>query len=74
MVCCQFLFSVVIRSYIAGMRDQLKEYKAKAEHGEHAHYHGDELCTSDHGKTPLLYNRFDVSFIQSLPSSGYFGV
>ena len=47
--CLQFV-AVVIRSYIAGMRDQLKEYMAKAERGEHAHYHGDELCTSDHGK------------------------
>eukprot|EP01082_Thalassiosira_pseudonana_P002709 g3172.t1 g3172 contig12:1559901-1560857(-) len=43
---------VVIRSYIAGLRDQLKEFKAKAEHpddDDHAHYHGHERCTSDHG-------------------------
>ncbi|KAL3795754.1 hypothetical protein HJC23_008241 [Cyclotella cryptica] len=43
---------VVIRSYIAGLRDQLKEYKALAGHPEgdaHAHYHGHELCTADHG-------------------------
>lgn len=50
------LISVIIRSYIAGMRDQLKEYKAKVEHGEHAHYHGTELCTSDHGKTDRADN------------------
>jgi hypothetical protein len=43
---------VVIRSYIAGIRDQLKEYKARVEHGgdAHAHFHGHELCTSDHGE------------------------
>ncbi|KAL7538513.1 hypothetical protein ACHAXR_008600 [Thalassiosira sp. AJA248-18] len=47
---------VVLRSYIAGLRDQLKEYKDKVEiaaapHGDdaHAHYHGHEKCTSDHG-------------------------
>ncbi|KAL7521879.1 hypothetical protein ACHAWX_006571 [Stephanocyclus meneghinianus] len=43
---------VVIRSYIAGLRDQLKEYKAREGHPEgdaHAHYHGHELCTADHG-------------------------
>lgn len=40
---------VVLRSYIAGLRDQLKEYKVRAEHGDddpHAHYHGHERCTS----------------------------
>ena len=29
-----------------------KEYKAKAEHGEHAHFHGDEICTTNHGELP----------------------
>lgn len=46
------LFSVVLRAYIAGLRDQLKEYKVKAEHSDgdpHAHYHGHEKCTHDHG-------------------------
>mmetsp|Transcript_19723 Transcript_19723/g.29213 ORF Transcript_19723/g.29213 Transcript_19723/m.29213 type:complete len:175 (+) Transcript_19723:98-622(+) len=44
---------VVIRSYIAGMRDELKELKVKSEHADdddpHAHYHGHEKCTADHG-------------------------
>jgi len=43
---------VVIRSYIAGMRDELKELKVKLEHADddpHAHYHGHEKCTADHG-------------------------
>jgi len=43
---------VVLRAYIAGLRDQLKEYKVKAEHSDvdpHAHYHGHEKCTHDHG-------------------------
>ena len=51
------LFPVVVRSYIAGIRDQLKEYKARVEHGgddAHAHYHGHELCTSDHGEIGLV--------------------
>jgi hypothetical protein len=37
---------VVIRSYIAGMRDELKELKVKLEHADddpHAHYHGHEV-------------------------------
>ena len=38
---------VVIRSYIAGMRDELKEMKVKLEHADdddpHAHYHGHEV-------------------------------
>jgi len=42
---------VIIRSYIAGLRDQLKEFKVKAEHKDdeddpHAHYHGHEACTA----------------------------
>jgi len=49
--------TVVIRAYIAGLRDQLKEYKlqseikpaAAAEEDAHAHYHGHEKCTSSHG-------------------------
>jgi len=48
---------VVLRSYIAGLRDTLKEYKEKAERREingedddpHAHYHGHDKCTEDHG-------------------------
>ena len=46
-----FFTTVVLRSYIAGLRDQLKEFKVRAEHQEddpHAHYHGHERCTSDH--------------------------
>ena len=38
---------VVLRSYMAGLRDELKELKTKAEHpddDEHAHYHGHERC------------------------------
>ena len=38
---------VVLRSYMAGLRDELKEWKTKAEHpddDEHAHYHGHERC------------------------------
>ena len=40
---------VVIRSYIAGMRDELKELKVKLEHADdddddsHAHFHGHEV-------------------------------
>ncbi len=39
---------VVIRSYIAGMRDELNELKVKLEHAHepedpHAHYHGHEV-------------------------------
>ena len=38
---------VVIRSYIAGMRDELKELRVKLEHAgdddPHAHYHGHEV-------------------------------
>jgi len=48
---------VVLRSYIAGLRDTLKEYKEKVERREingedddpHAHYHGHDKCTEDHG-------------------------
>ncbi|KAL7462317.1 hypothetical protein ACHAXS_002699 [Conticribra weissflogii] len=43
---------VVLRAYIAGLRDQLNEYKVKAECNDddpHAHYHGHEKCTHDHG-------------------------
>mmetsp|Transcript_33341 Transcript_33341/g.70146 ORF Transcript_33341/g.70146 Transcript_33341/m.70146 type:complete len:161 (+) Transcript_33341:33-515(+) len=46
---------VVLRSYIAGLRDQLKEHKVKAEHHDdddddaHAHFHGHDKCTADHG-------------------------
>ncbi|KAL3822768.1 hypothetical protein ACHAXA_009642 [Cyclostephanos tholiformis] len=43
----------VLKAYIAGLRDQLKEYKVRAERTDdddpHAHYHGHEKCTSDHG-------------------------
>lgn len=39
---------VIIRSYIAGMRDELNELKVKLEHAHepedpHAHYHGHEV-------------------------------
>ena len=43
---------VVLRSYIAGLRDQVIEYKVAAEHAAdpdddpHAHYHGHEKCTA----------------------------
>ena len=40
---------VVIRSYIAGMRDELKELRVKLEHAHdddpHAHYHGHEVSS-----------------------------
>ena len=41
---------VVIRSYIAGMRDELKEMKVKLEHANddddaHAHFHGHEVSS-----------------------------
>lgn len=57
---------VVLRSYIAGMRDQLREYKAKAEHGEHAHYHGDKLCTSDHGEWGATHPKMAPILIEAL--------
>jgi len=45
--------TVVLRAYIAGLRDQLKEFKVEAgkpdDDDPHAHYHGHEKCTSDHG-------------------------
>ena len=38
---------VVLRAYIAGMRDEIKELKVKLEHADdddpHAHYHGHEV-------------------------------
>ncbi len=38
---------VVIRSYIAGQRDEQKELSVKSEHADdydpHAHYHGHEV-------------------------------
>ena len=43
---------VVLRSYIAGLRDQLIEHKVAAERAAdpeddgHAHYHGHEKCTA----------------------------
>ena len=47
---------VVIRSYIAGLRDQLIEYKAAenrpVDDDPHAHYHGHEKCTA--GKRVLI--------------------
>ena len=43
-------YLVVIRSYIAGLRDQLIEYKAAenrpVDDDPHAHYHGHEKCTA----------------------------
>jgi hypothetical protein len=49
---------IIIRSYIAGMRDELKELRAKLEHGHdgddpHAHYHGHEVSNI---YLLLLYN------------------
>ena len=47
---------VVIRSYIAGLRDQLIEYKAAenrpVDDDPHAHYHGHEKCTA--GKRVII--------------------
>mmetsp|Transcript_14630 Transcript_14630/g.31536 ORF Transcript_14630/g.31536 Transcript_14630/m.31536 type:complete len:185 (-) Transcript_14630:1461-2015(-) len=44
---------VVLRAYIASLREHVKGLEHKllaAEDGdEHAHYHGHEKCTSDHG-------------------------
>ena len=44
---------VILRSYIAGLRDQLIEHNVKAEHAHeedamsgHAHFHGHEKCTA----------------------------
>ena len=49
-------YIVVIRSYIAGLRDQLIEYKAAenrpVDDDPHAHYHGHEKCTA--GKRVLI--------------------
>ena len=49
-------YIVVIRSYIAGLRDQLIEYKAAenrpVDDDPHAHYHGHEKCTA--GKIVLI--------------------
>lgn len=44
---------VIIRSYIAGMRDELNELKVKLEHANepedpHAHYHGHEVRCVDY--------------------------
>ena len=43
-------YLVVIRSYIAGLRDQLIEYKAAenrpVDDDPHAHYHGHDKCTA----------------------------
>ena len=45
---------VIIRSYIAGMRDELNELKVKLEHAHnepedpHAHYHGYEVRCVDY--------------------------
>jgi hypothetical protein len=49
-------FIVLIQTYIAGLRHQLKDFQARAEHGgnTHAHYHGHELCTSDHGEQRFM--------------------
>ena len=45
--------AVVVRSYIAGLRGRIKELENElrvAEDGdEHAHFHGHEKCTADHG-------------------------
>ena len=46
------IYIVVLRSYIAGLRDQLIEHKVAAERAAdpeddgHAHYHGHEKCTA----------------------------
>lgn len=44
---------VVLRSYIASLRENVKdmEHKLLAEEDEdpHAHYHGHDKCTADHG-------------------------
>jgi len=46
------IYIVVLRSYIAGLRDQVIEYKVAAERAAdpeddgHAHYHGHEKCTA----------------------------
>ena len=53
---CIHIILVVIRSYIAGLRDQLIEYKAAenrpVDDDPHAHYHGHEKCTA--GKRVLI--------------------
>ena len=56
---------VVLRSYIAGLRDQLKEYKVRAENADddpHAHYHGHERCTSGKMRESLCLYRCLVYF------------
>jgi len=46
------MYIVVLRSYIAGLRDQVIEHKVAAERAAdpeddgHAHYHGHEKCTA----------------------------
>ena len=53
---------VVLRSYIAGLRDQVIEYKVAAERAAdpdddpHAHYHGHEKCTA--GESILYIKKF----------------
>lgn len=44
---------VVLRGYIATLREQIKEFEEQAHAANdpdpHAHYHGSEKCTIDHG-------------------------
>lgn len=44
---------VVLRGYIATLREQIKEFEEQAlvasDPDPHAHYHGAEKCTIDHG-------------------------
>jgi hypothetical protein len=44
---------VTIRTYIASLRAEIKEFEAqvltKEDPDPHAHYHGHDLCTADHG-------------------------
>uniref|UniRef100_A0A6U3YRG6 Uncharacterized protein n=1 Tax=Ditylum brightwellii TaxID=49249 RepID=A0A6U3YRG6_9STRA len=42
---------VVLRSYIAGLRDEINRLNNSngKDDDEHAHYHGHEKCTHDHG-------------------------
>jgi hypothetical protein len=44
---------VVLRGYIATLREQIREFEEQAQAANdpdpHAHYHGSEKCTIDHG-------------------------
>ena len=75
---------VVIRSYIAGMRDELKELKVKLEHANdddddsHAHFHGHEvsrvLATYGfilHSYEIIMFVHIIFLFMQHITTSNY---